>query len=286
MNCATFQALLDGYQKQMLSPEQRAEARRHLEVCAECRWLVQPPPALLPREAALELTSAILARTAGPACARLRDLACAYVDGDLDTPQASLVQGHLEHCPDCSALVLGLQELDAVLPGLALVEPGPRFTREVLRATSRDPIARKHPYSWSELREFWWRLFRRPRICFEAAYLGTVAGVLVFNLPHPTWHAGHAVLEVAQEAQPGSRVRPLLQSARRLAVAAVGCERRGEGALRVTVQRGLAVVEAGAGRQLRGMSALWQNFSGEMTERVRRLKQGQEDPSAEAPGPE
>jgi anti-sigma factor RsiW len=129
----------------------------------------QDPSSLGGAEAA-DLTRAILARTSGSPCERLRAQACAFVDGELEPGRAALVGAHLEHCPACAALVETLAELQRVLPALAAPDPGPWFTQRVLRATVRAPRG--------EARTLWATLIRRPRICLEAAYLGLAGGMM------------------------------------------------------------------------------------------------------------
>jgi len=142
----------------------------------------------LPPEKALDLTRAILARTSGSPCQRLRDLACAYVDGELEADQQDLVRSHLDICPGCAALVTALALSEAALPGLAHLDPGPWFTQAVLRATTRQ---RPQPSAW-------WKLMHRPRIALEAAYLGAAAGMLGLSLPLPSMDLGAKVPALVQ----------------------------------------------------------------------------------------
>jgi hypothetical protein len=127
-------------------------------------------PSFLAGPDAADLTRAILARTSGSPCERLRAQACAFVDGELEAGRGALVLAHLEHCPACAALVASLVELRRILPTMASPDPGPWFTQRVLRATTRAPR--------SEPRSVWAGLLRRPRICLEAAYLGLAGGIM------------------------------------------------------------------------------------------------------------
>lgn len=120
-----------------------------------------------------DLTSAILARTSGSPCARLREQACDYVDGGLAAGSRALVENHLAHCPDCAALLAALREAGAVLPALGGADPGPWFTAQVLRATVTAPVPSG----------FWARLMHRPRIALETAFLGTAAFFVGVALP-------------------------------------------------------------------------------------------------------
>jgi len=119
------------------------------------------------------LTASILARTSGSACPRLHDQACAHVDGELNILHEELIQQHLEHCPACRDLIAALQLVQEVLPTFSRLEPGPAFTRQILKATSQ----REAKLPW------WQRLLQRPRVGLELAYAGTLAGVLVLQVP-------------------------------------------------------------------------------------------------------
>lgn len=165
----------------------------------------------------LELTRAILARTSGDPCHRLQSLACDFVDGTLEAGQAGLVRLHLGHCGSCAALVGALAELQADLPAMAQVDPGPWFTQAVLRAT-RDLPARQG----TGLREFWWRLMHRPRIALEAAYLGAAAGLMGIYLPTP-------IPDLALRVP--ALVQPLGDSALRVAGQMAQAERRASASL-------------------------------------------------------
>ena len=149
-----------------------AEARAHVDGCAPCRsWLATfaGGAALTPPES-LAFTAAVLARTSGPACGRARELAGGHGEGTLDRIDEMLVAEHLEHCPDCTELVAVLDDLPAKLPLLASLDPGPRFTEQVLARTSRRP-ARASVGTW--WRDVCGRLLRRPRLAWEVAYVAS-----------------------------------------------------------------------------------------------------------------
>lgn len=130
-----------------------------------------------------DLTASILAQTSGPACGRLREVACDYVDGCLPRDDVALVRGHLDHCPSCQALVASLQTATRVLPEFARLEPGADFTASVLNQTSRS--LRRPSYPQDPLLTGWARLMRRPRAALEAAYLATAAGLILTQIPLP-----------------------------------------------------------------------------------------------------
>jgi len=130
-----------------------------------------------------DLTAAILAQTSGPACDRLRGLACAFVDETLPAEDRELVSLHLEHCPQCRGLVAGMGEAIRVLPGFAQVDPGAAFTAAVLTRT-RSPLPPGLPPP-DRFLAGWANLMRRPRAALEAAYLATAAGLILTQLPLP-----------------------------------------------------------------------------------------------------
>jgi hypothetical protein len=175
-------------------------------------------------DAAQNLTQAILARTSGSPCQRLQSLACAFVDGELDEGQNGLVQSHLEHCADCSALVAALATCQATLPKLVEANPGPWFTQRVLRATVHQPSPS------FDLSRAIKRLMHRPRIALEAAYLGAAAGLMGIYLPIPT---PTVALRVP------SLVQPMSASAHRVMDQMMQVERR----TTTSLQQGLIPME-------------------------------------------
>lgn len=179
------------------------------------------------------LTRSILARTSGAPCERLRALACELVDGALEPDRAALAGAHLDHCAGCAALVSALRASTAALPAMAEAEPGPWFAEQVLRATSRAPRSRAVG---------WERLMRRPRIALEAAYLGALAGLVVFSLPAPSlarsWRAPAIIQPLA--ASGGNLVR----AERRTVEAVTGIFVAPEGRAPGAIQRLLAKARA------------------------------------------
>lgn len=135
-----------------------------------------------------DLTASILARTSGPACGRLRVLACDLADGALPPDDRDLARQHLEHCPDCRGLVSHLETIRQVLPAFAQLEPGAEFTASVLRRTRSAPPFPAPPQD--RFLAGWVRLMGRPRAALEAAYLATAAGLFLTQVPLPgTQHA-------------------------------------------------------------------------------------------------
>lgn len=168
-----------------------------------------------------DLTRAILKSTSGSPCQRLKTLACDYVDGELDPAQASLVKAHLEHCAACTALVSVLRGMNQLLPSLAEVDPGPWFTRRILRVT----LHTHHRDFGFKLRAAWSTLLHRPRIALETAYLGAAAGMMGLYLPHPT---------VPANANLPSLVRPLMAPTQRVVGPILQAEKRTAAALKRT----------------------------------------------------
>lgn len=136
-----------------------------------------------PSDSIPDLTAAILARTSGPACGRLRDLACDFVDGTLPADDGDLVRRHLDHCTSCQDLVDRLMEATLLLPGFARLDPGAGFTAAVLNRTR--PVSALRVQSQDRLLAGWTRLMRRPRAALEAAYLATAAGLILTQVPLP-----------------------------------------------------------------------------------------------------
>ncbi|HTL97845.1 MAG TPA: zf-HC2 domain-containing protein [Holophagaceae bacterium] len=191
------------------------------------------------RPADADLTEAILARTSGSPCARMRELACDFADGALDAERRMLAQAHLDHCPGCAALVAALGASAAVLPRFAEADPGPWFTQQVLRATVWAPRPASRARAW------WGKLMRRPRIALEAAYLGTLAGFAGFSLPPASlakaWRVPAAVQPLAASA------RNLLHAEQRTAQAVAGIFVSPQGRPPGVVQRFLAKLRAWLG---------------------------------------
>jgi hypothetical protein len=259
MDCQAFERLLLDFQQRLLKEDQRLEAERHLQGCPECRLLLalwDEPPLSAP--GASDMTMDILARTSGPACPRLREQACAFVDGELDEGRSNLVRGHLEHCGSCSALVASLVELKGLLPQLASLDPGPAFTQEVLRRSVRLPAWDP----WTEFQAFWRRLFHRPRFCFEAAYAGTLAGVLVLNVPLPKLQADKGTFHMTGTLQTKQLLPPILDAAKQAGTTVLAIEQRGAGSLQEFFQRSAAGFIKGLRHQGKHLNELQEGVSG------------------------
>ncbi len=148
-----------------------------------------------------DLTRRILDRTSGRACDRAEQLLGARWDAAPDPADAQLLDAHLERCPACRELVLILDRLQPLLPGLAEREPGPAFTARVLARTAGSqpvPEATARPglaggpdrpggpglleRAWLELGNRARRAWCRPRFALEAAWtVATLLALLVWG---------------------------------------------------------------------------------------------------------
>jgi predicted anti-sigma-YlaC factor YlaD len=180
MNCKVIQARLQDFLDGKLSAAERREVAMHLDGCGECAALatLMGPDLLL--DGAPDLADAVLERTSGPACDRAHDILCESVDGTLEGIDAELLTLHLDRCGECAALALALERLGKDLPAMAELEPAAGFVEEVLAAT----LPRRN--RWTELAAGWARgwaaLLARPRIAWEAGYIGAVAVWLVVSV--------------------------------------------------------------------------------------------------------
>jgi hypothetical protein len=132
-----------------------------------------------------DLTASILARTSGPACPRLRELACDYVDLRLPGPEARLVERHLAHCEACRAMLAALKRCHELLPAFASAEPGPWFATRVARACREAPGLTR-----------WARFVERPRMALEGAFVGVALCALALAVPQGTGGASSSVKPV------------------------------------------------------------------------------------------
>ena len=74
---------------------------------------------------------------------------------------AELIRMHMAGCEACATLSNVLAELATDLPALAEMDPGERFTAEVLARTV--PRSSETPRWIGQLVQGWERLIRRPR---------------------------------------------------------------------------------------------------------------------------
>ena len=193
MACARFEARLPAFVDGTLPSDDRRVAEEHLARCPRCRELhavLRSEPAAPPIDAPDWLVATILERTSGSTCGPARQRLVDYVDGALRGLDHELVHDHVEHCPDCAATAVALARLVSELPAFAELEPPAELVANVLAAT-RPRVA-------------WWRslvaalqrvdrlleqapsrverLLERPRIAWEAGYIGAVVLWLVFGV--------------------------------------------------------------------------------------------------------
>lgn len=155
--------------------------RDHLLTCADCQDLMRTFWSPVPGQLQGGLTNAILERTSGRSCAQVTELLCDLVDGDLEEDQATLVELHLSHCPECARLAEILEAMKRDLPAFAELPPPPGLIDQVLRSL---PAFRPQRPGWTGKVQAWFAaLPQRPLISIEAAYLGTLLVFLVFGNP-------------------------------------------------------------------------------------------------------
>lgn len=186
MNCRELQDRLEALIAGTLDAEVETAVRDHLRSCARChemeilvRESLDVPEIAVPAD----LTDSILQRTSGSPCARSRELLCGFVDDTLSGVDTDLVGLHLETCDECRSLATTLTRLAEDLPEMARLSPGESFTGDVLAATvtARAPELARAPW--------WERWLQRPRLAWEAAYVGAFVLWMVFSLPVPAVQA-------------------------------------------------------------------------------------------------
>jgi hypothetical protein len=186
MDCREFEQRLDAFEAGILLPDEQQRANSHLEICVRCRELldiIRGETDLLAPDACEDLLQSILSKTCGPSCGVAENSLCEWIDGTLVPLDHDLVSLHLTHCPTCAGLAATLLELKEVLPDMAAVEPDQWFTADVLRATiglRSDPVWQRPGLDW---KEFWSRLWRRPRFAWEAAYVGALLVLMALGSP-------------------------------------------------------------------------------------------------------
>jgi len=199
MNCEGIQARLQDLLDGKLSAAERREVEAHLDGCGECAALatLMGPDLLL--ECAPDLTNAVLERTSGSACSRAHEILCESVDGTLGHVDAELLSLHLDRCGECAALAVALKRLGEDLPAMAELEPAAGFVEEVLAAT----LPRRSPWAGLAARwaRAWTTLLARPRIAWEAGYVGTVALWLVVSVLGAPFQASTPLPSVESSAK-------------------------------------------------------------------------------------
>ena len=166
-------------------------------------------PGLPTPEATPDITSAVLARTSGPACQRAQEDLCSLVDGALRGIDAELVSLHLERCARCRVLGDTLAWLAPELCALAVLEPDARFATGVLQATAG--LCRRRLSRRAALAGWWDRLVQRPRFAWEVAYAGTLVVALLCGTPHSPFRGAPARALAAVQLDPVQAYRAAAQ---------------------------------------------------------------------------
>lgn len=135
----------------------------------------------------------VMSRTSGSPCDRACKQLPSLMDRQLDDVDRQLVQAHLEHCDGCRSVAVVLGWMQPMLTDLAMLDPGPAFTRAVVSRTSQavHPLARAArrgetvgPLGLVDRLGRWWhRQLSRPRFALEFAYVATVILVLLTSVP-------------------------------------------------------------------------------------------------------
>lgn len=198
MDCREFEdrleALLDGE----LDELQRRHCTRHLEQCPNCRELAEPFAVTAPPPE--DFVATVLASTSGSPCGQAESLLCDWLDGAIAGADRELMGAHLDSCGNCRALSSVMARLQTELPKLAELQPDPGFVEAVLAATL--PVRVRLRRWWAAV---WPRWVRRPRFASEAAFVATMALVLVFATP------GSPLAAVPTKALVLARTDPTIQ---------------------------------------------------------------------------
>jgi anti-sigma factor RsiW len=195
MSCKIIQTRLQELLEGKLPAVERREVEAHLGDCAECASLITLLRLDVPADRTPDLTASVLSRTSGSACGRAEEILCERIDGTLEGLDSELLTGHLDDCEGCTGLATALRRLGEELPAMAEIQPGPGFVEAVLAATLPQPSR------WSALAARWARgwadLVARPRIAWEAGYLGSMALWLVFSVFGAPFEASSVPLPAA-----------------------------------------------------------------------------------------
>ena len=183
MDCRKFESQLELFLAEELPPALMLECRAHLESCPACRALmdlakrelIQVEPARTE-----EFIQAVLEKTSGKGCAQAYELLPDYVDGVLATASRELIEQHLRNCHSCHQICRTMKELNELLPGLAQIDPGNSFTRECMHSFSQAQNQRAQLWIWPG--RIWGRLFARPRLAWESAYVLTLLLFVLLKL--------------------------------------------------------------------------------------------------------
>ena len=198
MNCRELEDRLELLLDGELDESERRRCVRHLEQCRPCRELAEP--LAVPTAPPADLVGSVLAETSGSTCGRAEGLLCELLDDELAATDRELMAAHLDCCANCRALAAAMARLTADLPQLAELRPGPGFVAAVLAATL--PLNVRLRRWWAAV---WPQWVRRPRFASEAAFVATIALVLVFTTPGSPLEAVPTKALVLARTEPGAQ---------------------------------------------------------------------------------
>ncbi len=194
MNCARFARVLAEFHEGKLSAGEEKAANEHLAGCVNCKKLLEVSVGgrdILPEEMRDDLAESILERTVGgPVCPRVEPLLWEFVRREQAPEESHLIHLHLDHCDACRSMAADLALIQDALPEMAEIDPGERFTREIVQITSGLRVER--PEVGSRIRNWWNRMVQRPRFALESAYACTLLMVVLFS---PLLPFRHVILE-------------------------------------------------------------------------------------------
>ncbi len=185
MRCEVFDATLDALLAGRCTAGAWAAAEAHLAECPRCRRLFDAVSGRaddLSADGHDSLAARVVARTSGSgrSCASARERLCDFVDGGLGAFDRELIEGHLAHCAECSALADAVAEQTRLLATFANLPPRQGIRADVLAATSRRQI---EPTLADRIGAWLSRAAQRPRFSLEVAYVMTVLLLVVLGNP-------------------------------------------------------------------------------------------------------
>ncbi len=248
MNCRSFQDRLAELHEGKLAADERRAVDAHVAACSGCREFVALLRLDVPAAGTVDLTSAVLERTSGAACVQAHEFLCDHVDRALERLDGELVTLHLAGCRDCSALAAALLRLSGDLPLLAELSPAEDFVAGVLARTTGRASRSRRLAGWAERAVL--GLLARPRIAWEAGYVGAMAiwlAASVFGAPF------HAELPLPGAEAPARYVRHLRGSV----------EAAGSRTWEVAGEAGLAAMKSGLRAGCRRTAAVFDEIGRE-----------------------
>lgn len=87
-------------------------------------------------------------------CSQIKRKLSAFKDNELDRATARFISEHLKDCPRCREYLQKFREIDELVYGLPLNDPSPDFSRRVVMAAIKTPIADKKPVRFSSRLRF------------------------------------------------------------------------------------------------------------------------------------